>query len=555
MVYLPPGPWLSIVSWISETALSAKMNLIKEKIIKQKINLAGKVFIVWLIFFAIFLALHLSVPNFWAADDAYYHAKHAALIAETGDLTLVRPWLAFHFFSYAPTDPWWGYHLIAAGFIKIFGLVLGVKILTSLIAGLVFASFYYFANKLAARRPLVWTMLFFVSSAVFLFRLMLERPFGTAIVILPIAAWLLAQKKYWPLFALSIFFTLLYNLAPLIIIFALAAMLAELYLTRSLNLKPLLATAAGVLAGILLHPASLNYLYVIFMHLWQILYLKFSGVDLGVGSEIQTISFLTTIRYNALALTFYFIASALFFAFAKLRAKLLNLVLFLISLGWMMLGLVVPRGFDFWLPLAWMFIVSIFSGFRQLPEHDLIKRFIEKKVNQKVLTAMVIAVIAVVAVNNLAQFGLNRYDRLNEKRKDEHYAEVADWLKKNTASGEIVFYDDWSYWPQMFYYNDYNRYVIGIDPTFLYEYDSELFWYWRNISFYANACGQADACADLGPKVTLARVPMIIKERFNSRYAIVANNQERPLTKAMSLNKTAYSQEFENKSFLLFKIR
>jgi hypothetical protein len=531
------------------------MDLIKENIYKLKASLAGKVFIVWLIFFVIFLVLHLSVPNFWAADDAYYHAKHSALIADTGNLTLVRPWMAYHFFSYAPTDPWWGYHLIEAGLIKIFGLVLGVKILTSAVAGLVFASFYYFAGRLGARRPAVWTILFFVSSAFFLFRLMLERPFGTAIFVLPVAAWLLAGKKYWPLFILSIFFTLLYNLAPLVIVFALAAIVAELYLSHSLNLKPLLATTAGILIGIILHPASFNYLHVMFIHLWQVLYLKFSGVNLGVGTEIQTISFLETVRSNSIAIVFYFGAVAAFFAFSRLRQSLLSVLLFLTSAAWLVLGLVVPRGFDFWISLAWMFIVLIFIGFSRLPEYDLMTGLIGKKANKKVLKAMAIACLVVVAANNLTQFGLNRYDRLNQPFKDEHFAGAAEWLKKNTDPGEIVFYDDWSYWPEMFYYNDYNRYIIGIDPTFLYEYDSELYWYWRNISNSGNACGRQDGCVEINQKTLIKLIPAIIKQRFNSQYALVANDPERPLTKIMKLDKAAYSLEFENKIFLIFKIK
>jgi hypothetical protein len=522
--------------------------------VKNKIPMIARVFFVWLIFFAIFFALHLSVPNFWAADDAYYHAKHSALIAETGDLALVRPWLAFHFFSYAPADPWWGYHLIEAVFIKLFGLVLGVKILTAVVAGLVFASFYYFMNKLALRRPLILTIIFFVSSSFFLFRLMLERPFGMAIVILPIATWLLAQKKYWPLFLLSIFFTLLYNLAPLIIIFALAAIVAELYLTRSLNFKPLIATAAGVLLGVLLHPESLNYLHVMFVHLWLVLYLKFFGVNLGVGTEIQTISVTETIRSNSIVAIFYFIALALFFSFARLRQSLLGVLLFLVSLAWFALGLLVPRGIDFWLPLAGAFIILILSGFSQLPEYDLMNKFIGKRVNKKVLVAFAIASMTIVAANNLVQFGLNRYDRLSRPFTDEDFADAAQWLKKNTEPGETIFYDDWSYWPEMFYFDDYNRYVIGIDPTFLYEYDSELFWYWRNISYLANACGQMDACVGSSPKAAIAQIPTIIKQRFNSQYALVVNDLERPLTKTMSLNKSAYSREFENKLFLIFKI-
>ena len=93
-----------------------------------KNNFWLKTILVFIVFFSIFFFGHLLKQGFWSNDDPYYHAKHSALIAQTGDLALVRPWLEFHFLNYAPNDPWWGFHLLQAIFIYFFGALLGAKI-------------------------------------------------------------------------------------------------------------------------------------------------------------------------------------------------------------------------------------------------------------------------------------------------------------------------------------------------------------------------------------------------------------------------------------------
>jgi hypothetical protein len=54
------------------------------------------------------------------------------------------------------------------------------------------------------------------------------------------------------------------------------------------------------------------------------------------------------------------------------------------------------------------------------------------------------------------------------------YQEAALWLAENTPPRSIVFHSDWDEFPQLFYYNTHNRYIVGLDPTFMYLMDSQL---------------------------------------------------------------------------------
>ena len=106
----------------------------------KKYKIALNALLVYLIFFGVMLGIHLSIDNF-IGTDPYYHAKHSQLIFESGKLSLVEPWVKFHFLSSAPADPYFLYHLIAGGFIAIFGITLGMKILSAMLGAAVFPVF------------------------------------------------------------------------------------------------------------------------------------------------------------------------------------------------------------------------------------------------------------------------------------------------------------------------------------------------------------------------------------------------------------------------------
>jgi len=526
-------------------------------------------FLFFLFFFSIFLAVHLSKKGFWSIDDPYYHAKHSFLIEQTLDFKLVKPWLEFHFLNYAPTDPWWGYHLLMAGSIHFFGIFLGAKILTAILASLIFLVFYFLLHRLNIKRPFAWTLLFFGSSSFFQYRLFLERPFLLALIILPIAFWLLVNKKNIQLLFLSVIFAVLYNLAPLIILMAIFYILIDIYISRSgllesekaesksllVSAKPFYATFFGVGLGILLHPYSLNYIYVMYIHFCRVIFLRLAGVDVGIGNEVQVGSFPGLISNNFIFVVVYIISLAIFFSFKKLQKNKINLFLFLISGFWFLVTLLIPRGGDFWLPFGWLFVIFNFKLFSEIQEYQAVKSFLTKKIEIKILKPLLISLVIILIFNNFVQIFNYLYQNNTNAKEDVYYEQANAWLKANTPANSLVFYNNWSYWPRMFFYNDHNHYITGMDPTFLYEYDKNLFWLWNNISKKGIACNQQAGCLNLSPREKMANIKKAIKEKFRSDYVFITNDPEDELLKVLKNRKQDFEEVFSNEGLLIYKIK
>ncbi|MDO8592204.1 MAG: hypothetical protein Q7R92_00355 [bacterium] len=517
-------------------------------------NIFVKASLVFLFFFTLFLAAHLLNSGFISSDDPYYHAKHSALIAQSGNLALIKPWLEFHFLNFAPADYWWGFHLGMALFISLFGLFLGVKVFASFLAALVFLVFYLILNELRVKYPLIWVLFLFFSSIIFVFRLLLERPHILAIIAMPLVFLLLVKKKNFWLFILSLFYALGYVLAPLIILQVLIYSAVDAYANKRINLRPLIAAAGGILAGVIIHPNSLNYLYGMFTQNWLVLFLRFTGVNLGIGSEVRIVSFSSFLNGNFLVLLFYVLAAALFLSYKKIgKNSAVNNFLFLCSSFWLLATLLVPRGVEYWLPVTFIFAAVMFSDFSARAEFKQAKDWLADKINFKIIGFFLISVLALIIFYNLGNvfYGLyyNKTGGLSAS-----YQQANDWLKANTEKDSVVFYNNFGMWPMMFFYNNHNHYIIGMDPTSTYEYNKQIYWLWRNISYDGLYCDQPKPCLNLSPAKQIGSVPDTIENVFHSEYVVAGNNPPGNLVKILNSLRGRVKLVFKNKDLLIYKI-
>ena len=51
---------------------------------------------------------------------------------------------------------------------------------------------------------------------------------------------------------------------------------------------------------------------------------------------------------------------------------------------------------------------------------------------------------------------------------------ASEWLADHTPEGSLIFNADWVEFPELFYYNQRNVYVTGLDPRYLYDSQPEL---------------------------------------------------------------------------------
>ncbi|MFN0073107.1 MAG: hypothetical protein ACKVVP_16605 [Chloroflexota bacterium] len=88
-------------------------------------------------------------------------------------------------------------------------------------------------------------------------------------------------------------------------------------------------------------------------------------------------------------------------------------------------------------------------------------------------------------------------------RAADLYAGAAFWLQANTPAGSRVFTTDWDDFPMLFFHNVHNSYLVGLDPTYMYQHDPSLYTTWRAIT-----------------RGQLSAPGAIIRDRFDSRFVL-----------------------------------
>jgi len=509
---------------------------------------------VFFLFFAIFFGWHAMHTGLLGTDDPYYHAKHSYLMAASGNFTLVEPWVPFHFLTTAPADLWWLYHVIVAVFIKFCGIIWGAKIWSAVCAASVFAVFYFILKQLKVFYPFVWTWLLFISSATFTVRLLFERPFVLSIALIPLCFYFIYQRKYWLLFFTSIIYTLVYELAPIILLLVVVFLAVDWCLTKEINLRPLIFFLGGLTVGIIIHPQALHYMYAMYEVLWRTGWFVISGVNLNTGAEIQLHSFRYFLESNIIIFLFYIISVALFAEmFLIKKSSRLQFSLFLVSFIWFLVAIAIPRGTEYWLPLGCLFVAVTFYQVACSSDWTIARQFMQTRIKASLVLFFIYGVILVFASYNMfAVFTVLR--ERNQNDADIYYQEANDWLIKNTSQNSVVFYPVWSMWPQMFFYNSHNRYLTAFGPEFLYEYNHEIYYIWANISYHGVYCQHEWPCLELSPRQEMEAVKLGLKNILDSKIVVVPNIKNTSLYGILDEFKEDYEKVYENKELVIFSI-
>ncbi|MFB6181426.1 MAG: hypothetical protein ABEJ24_00850 [Candidatus Magasanikbacteria bacterium] len=500
------------------------------------------IFAWFLISFLFFLAVHINLEGFFGSDP-YYHATHSVFYQDK--LYYTQNWIKLHFFSSDYTvDPYFLFHKMGGEFIALFGKELGFKILGSLMSAVIVSSFYFLLRVNKIKRPHVWTILFLLSSSLFLSRLFLIRSFLLAIPLILFSYYLMKEKRWWLLIILSAFYSLYYTLGVFTIPVAASFLVSSMIKNTRINWKPLLYSFVGVSVGITLHPKSLNYLHQIYVQIIEIFYLKLSGIQLPTGSEINLNSFFELITKNYFSLAIFMVATAVFMGAYNHQKLKKFLPLFLISCGWFIVMMFIPRAIEYWHPFAVFFSASIFSEVKL--DHLNTKKIKYKKI----IKGSVIGLLSVLLLLN----GTLTVDKIlaNDKDRLDQIRQTSLFLKEKSKKDEVVFFSNWSYFPEFFYFNQKNRYITGFDPVFAYNYNKNKYQLWFNLSKKSLPCPKNNLCIQQDMKTYLKRIERSFKS-LGVDYIVLNNTQDKLLLKALNKHKKIH-EIFKNEEFTIFKI-
>ena len=439
-------------------------NTIWLKILGDKItefwNRFGFGFSIWMIFVIYLSLIQFSTPHL-PGNDGFYHIKMAYLMRTEG-LVLDFIWLPFSIINHLQfNDHQFLFHVALIPFT--FGdLIIGAKIASIFFASISFLCVWSLFKSQNIPYDAIWAFGLMGISEAFIFRMMLTRTQSLSLVILLLAfSWIL-QKKNKSLFFLGFIYVWFYNAFPLLLVVASSYFVANFILHRKFDVQPLFYSAAGIVIGNLINPYFPKNLIFTFSHIIPKI---FETTAINVGGEWYPYDTVQLIQNSFLAL-FLFIAGSFALGLDEKRMDLRTAMSFGLSVAFGLMLFQSRRFIEYFPPF-----VLVFSAFSLTP---IIQKWKIKAKNglEKYLPSILLIILFIPSIWITLQASRENFQTTNSSRI---YSEASEWLINNSPKGSRIFQTDWDDFPRLFFFNTHNTYLIGLDPTFMQQYDSEKF--------------------------------------------------------------------------------
>ena len=184
-------------------------------------------------------------------------------------------------------------------------------------------------------------------------------------------------------------------------------------------------------------------------------------IDLTAGSAIVSI---------ILLISFYLLVVN----YKKPSKKLITL--FIIFIFFFVFTLKSSRYVEYYVPFALIF--GAFALNNYLGRIDWVKLwaifssfYMRHRIVTTILIIYFLATLPTVIIKDIR----HTYSDLKGGIKIDRFQKASSWLEENSQAGDIVFHSSWDEFPILFYFNSKNYYIAGLDPTFTYEYDKDLY--------------------------------------------------------------------------------
>jgi hypothetical protein len=319
----------------------------------------------------------------------------------------------------------------------------------------------------------------------FLFRFVLVRPHQLSIILALVVLWAAVRGRLAVLAAASAIYPWAYvafwQLPCLLLI---AAETARFLSGEKVQWKPSAVVAAGIAVGVAIHPNAANLLGINWMHMVDLLFKQSWGERVGfdLGAELNPYPLPAWVQ--GLLFSVLMTITAFIYAWRNRREDSVSLAFALAALGFCALTIKTARFAEYFVPFsaAAMALASRSIRWRYLP---------------LAIIGVSIAWMAWVQPNVLSDLS---------KRPNDMPPRIATFLQQQIPTGAQVFTTDWDHTGWLMLTLPDRRFIVGLDPTFFYLKDPELYRLWYRI------CREAPA----GSAETIRR-------RFGARYVLGLN--------------------------------
>lgn len=461
---------------------------------------------------------------FIADPDSFYHIKMAILMSRYG-IIHDFPYLPFTVLQNIFIDHHLLYHLLLVPFVAIWQPIIGAKILQVLMASTIILVFYLILLKLKIKFPLFFSLVLLVSPA-FVFRMSLIKAQPLSIIILLIGLLLIIKRKSLLLALLSFIYVWTYGgwvflpVVCLIFVFTDATHFQKenssilrnaicfiksfvIKLFSSKNIFLVGSCWLGALAGLVINPYFPRNINFYLIQTFQIPFTAGNKIILGTEwHHISQITFLTSLLLPLILICLGIVMTCTYKPKLDLKSKFL----LALTLIFILATFKSQRNVEYLTPITLMasaMIITISMATSKFSEDAAVFRqkimpFVRLKIWALFIILISLTCLCATAINVKFVLGKARFDSFEQASK---------FIASRSQPGDIIYHSSWDQFPALFYFNDQNRYVSGLDPTFLYSSNPLLY----------------EKMTDLSYGKRKEEAYNIIKDDFHAKYIFTAS--------------------------------
>lgn len=437
------------------------------------------------LFVTFLIVVQFSTPSL-VGNDGYYHIKMAYLLRTQG-LQPSFDWLPLTVLNAADfVNHHFLFHVLLMP-LTLGDLRMGAKWVSVIFPAITFLGVWWLLRGQKVAYAPLWSLGLLVVSEAFVYRMSMPRSMSLSLGILVLALHWLLTGKHRRLLPLAFFYVWLYNAFPLILVVTGVYVITHRLIEGRLHWRAMLYAGLGVMLGLLINPYFPDNLVFIYHHFLPKLT---NTTGIKVGSEWYPYTTTQLMENSGLALI-VFLAGILALGLndRRMEPRTATSLFLAIMFGAMLFR---ARHFVEYFPpfalifsaFAWTPLIRRWLGgeFLYLPLAQAVTRLAKSK-RMKVWRTRALAGVMIVVLLPALWFNLDASRQSVERSKPfQRYAAASAWLMTNTPSGDRVFQTDWDDFTRLFFYNTKNTYTLGLDPTYMQLYDSELYELWVDIS-------------------------------------------------------------------------
>jgi len=409
-------------------------------------------------------------------NDGFYHIK-LAWIMRTEGLKPDFPWMPLSIMNQKEFyDHHFLFHVALIPFTYFSDLRLGAKWAAVVFSGFAFLMIWLLFHRQRVPYAWLWAVALLGISDAFLYRMSITRPLSLSLAVLAVAfAWLLEQK-YKHLAVLSFVYVWMYDAFPLIIALAVLHLIAVAMIERRFEYKPLLYISMGIGLGLLINPYFPENIIFSYRHMLP----KFiDATSVHVGNEWFPYD-TKQILDNSLPALIAFASGIFALGLSTRKMDVRTAFALLASLFFGLMLFQARRFVEYFPPFALIFAAFALSPLLADPQPASPE---STSFSLKwILASLPVLLLSAAVAVSIGRSVPRAREALDGSKPYDLYASASAWLEANTPVNSRVFQTDWDDFPRLFFYNTHNIYMIGLDPTYMQLYDSDLYDLWVNIT-------------------------------------------------------------------------